>query len=352
MLTAEQQTRRLAVVPWSPRFSTAVAKKSFWKIALSLKINHTRPTDEYITWAESMGIANFKSLELPTIKSELRRAQKELREIEREASELRTQHLKDLLTQAELNGGEQKVKKRLKILIRAHRQKQHFQRLKRLFKPQNAGGLSYILVPKDFKIEEYPYDTEKVEDWDPVHDHDELQKLIQLRNIKHFGQAHDTPFTKPPLDKLKWQANSIEAKEILEGSIPTSFISDNPFINRVINYIAQRESLPDIDTYISPEQHSRGIRKWRESTLTSPSGYHLGLRRIITYPVEDYDLDEARKQILTAQTDIINIPIQAGFSPKQWQTVVNAMLEKIPGKPYLHKLLPCERHARQWRRRA
>jgi hypothetical protein len=127
MLTAEQQTRMLAVVPWSPRFSTAVAKKSFWKIALSLKINHTRPTDEYITWAESMGIANFKSLELPTIKSELRRAQKELRETEREASELQTQHLKDLLTQAELNGGEQKVKKRLKILIRAHCQKQHFQ---------------------------------------------------------------------------------------------------------------------------------------------------------------------------------------------------------------------------------
>jgi hypothetical protein len=87
-------------------------------------------------------------------------------------------------------------------------------------------------VPKDFKIEEYPYDTEKVEDWDPVHDHDELQKLIQLRNIKHFGQAHaDTPFMKLPLDQLKWQANSIEAKEILEGSIPMSFISDNPFIN-------------------------------------------------------------------------------------------------------------------------
>jgi hypothetical protein len=35
---------------------------------------------------------------------------------------------------------------------------------------------------------------------------------------------------------------------------------------------------------------------------------------------------------------VINIPIQQGFSPKRWQTVVNAMLEKIPGKPFLHKL--------------
>jgi hypothetical protein len=35
---------------------------------------------------------------------------------------------------------------------------------------------------------------------------------------------------------------------------------------------------------------------------------------------------------------IINIPIQMGFSPTRWQTVVNAMLEKTPGMPLLHKL--------------
>jgi hypothetical protein len=42
--------------------------------------------------------------------------------------------------------------------------------------------------------------------------------------------------------------------------------------------------------------------------------------------------------LLTAQANIINIPIQKGFSPKRWQKIVNAMLEKIPGRPYLHKL--------------
>jgi hypothetical protein len=38
------------------------------------------------------------------------------------------------------------------------------------------------------------------------------------------------------------------------------------------------------------------------------------------------------------QTDIINLPLQNGFSPQRWRTVVNAMLEKITGKPLLHKL--------------
>jgi hypothetical protein len=49
-------------------------------------------------------------------------------------------------------------------------------------------------------------------------------------------------------------------------------------------------------------------------------------------------LEEARQDILKAQADIINIPIQNGFSPTRWRTVVNAMLEKITGKPLLHKL--------------
>jgi hypothetical protein len=39
-------------------------------------------------------------------------------------------------------------------------------------------------------------------------------------------------------------------------------------------------------------------------------------------------MEEIRNNILQVQTDIINIPIQNGFSPSRWQTVVNAMLEK------------------------
>jgi hypothetical protein len=45
-----------------------------------------------------------------------------------------------------------------------------------------------------------------------------------------------------------------------------------------------------------------------------------------------------RQQILHVQTHIINIPLHYGFSPTHWQTVVNALLEKIQGRPMLHKL--------------
>jgi hypothetical protein len=200
------------------------------------------------------------------------------------------------------------------------------------------GGLSYILVPKDFQDDQYPYNQDSVDEWEPIHDAESMQNLLQKRNIIHFGQAQGTPFTIPPLDKLNWQATSIEAEELLAGSIPTQFVSDNQYTMRILEHIAKQKSIPLIDTYISTDQMSRGFRKWRESTSTSPSGYHLGLCRITSYPTNDDNLEKIRQELLTAQANIINIPIQKGFSPKRWQKVVNAMIEKIPGKPYLHKL--------------
>jgi hypothetical protein len=140
------------------------------------------------------------------------------------------------------------------------------------------------------------------------------------------------------LDKIKWQANSIEAKDILNGTIPIPFLSGNPCVDKVLQYMADRPNLPEIDTYITTEQVAQGFRKWRETTSTSPSGCHLGLRRISSLPCENTDMEEIRINVLQEQTDIINLPIQNGFSPHRWQTVVNAMLENLPGKPLLHKL--------------
>jgi hypothetical protein len=78
-----------------------------------------------------------------------------------------------------------------------------------------------------------------------------------------------TPFTIPPLDKINWQANSIEAREILNGSIPTTFLSDNPYVNKVLKYMADRPNLPEIDTYIMKEQVAQGFK--RRQTKETPS---------------------------------------------------------------------------------
>jgi hypothetical protein len=172
------------------------------------------------------------------------------------------------------------VERRLQILIRAHEQKQHFAKLKHILKPKEAGGLSYILVPENFTIDKFPYDPDEVNTWESIHDQEAIQNFIRLRNLIHFGQAQGTPFTTPPLQDITWQANSMEAKEILHGAIPLKFLGDNTYVNKVPRYMAERSNLPEIDTHITKEEVSKGFRRWRESTSTSPSGCHLGLCRI------------------------------------------------------------------------
>jgi hypothetical protein len=210
--------------------------------------------------------------------------------------------------------------------------------LKNILKPREAGGLSYILVPENFSIDQFPYEPSSIQNWEAIHDQDLVQRYIQQRNLIHFGQAHGTPFTSPPLQEINWQSNSKAAQEILSGAIPIHFMTDNKNVEKILQYMANRENLPQIDTHINKEQVGQGFRRWHENTSTSPSGCHLGLRRISSIASEDAVIEEIRNDILQVQTDIINLPLANGFSPNRWKTVVNAMLEKITGKPMLHKL--------------
>jgi hypothetical protein len=278
MLIAEKKARKIQTTPWSPTFEAAVSRESFWKIALSLKLTHMRPSDEYLTWSQALGIQDFKSMDITIIKKELRAAQNHLKEIFRKAADLREEHLKELIEQAEENLLDESFQKRLRNIKRAHTRQQNYKQLRNILKLMQKGGLAYVLVPKDFNADQYPYDPDNVKEWEPIHEQSEMQTFIQQRNIAHFGQAHGTPFTVKPLNQISWEADSVEAQEILEGSIPISLLNTDEYTRKILNYIAKREQLPEIDTYITPQQISLGFKKWKEEMSTSPSGCHLGLR--------------------------------------------------------------------------
>lgn len=128
-------------------------------------------------------------------------------------------------------------------------------------KPKQQSGLSHILVPADSQPEDYPFNPDTVEALKMIHDHGLLQKYLLQRNMKHFGQAHGTPFTTPPLDQLDWEARNEAATRLLKGEIPLElYASENPFVREVLNHIATRQQLPEFDIFITPEEVARGFR--------------------------------------------------------------------------------------------
>jgi hypothetical protein len=272
------------------------------------------------------------------INSKLREAQQQLRAVLKEATELREAHLRELLQITQDANEDREHEKRLKILIRAHKKQYAYRKIQQVLKPKQRSGLTHILVPESSSPTTYPQDLENVTAWTMVHEHSELQQYLLQRNKKHFSQAHGTPFTIPPLNQLSWGADDPLSERILSGDIPHELNCLNPYVQAVLHYIGNRKQLPDIDTYITSDEVAKGFRKWRETTSTSPSGCHLGLRKLPAIPTNDKEIEKMRTQILAVQTHIINIPLHNGFSPLRWQMVINAMLEKIPGRPLLHKL--------------
>jgi hypothetical protein len=277
MLAAEKKTCKKKLYDWSPAFSKAVEVKAFWKIILSLRRNYIRPNAKLAAWADSLNISDIHALTEKMIKAELRLAQKNLREIKDKAKEHREQHLRDLITEASVTGDDKTHEKRLQILLRAHTRQRSFKRIQQILRPTSRGGISYVVVPKNSKPEDYPYEPERVEDWEMIHDQQRLKDFLIKRNIVHFRQAHGTPFTIAPLNKLDWNASSKEAELLLNGQIPDDFKNSNPFAVEILQHIANREQLTEIDTYLSPDDIARGFRRWKETTSTSPSGCHLGL---------------------------------------------------------------------------
>jgi hypothetical protein len=314
MISAEKKTCKIKTTSWSPAYSKAVEDKAFWKIALSLRRTYTKPNPKFLAWAQNRQILDFSSISIEKIIQELRVAQSALREIKKKARLLREMHLLELLNFTREASDDRQHEQRLQIILRAHKRQMSYRRIQQILKPQAKGGLSYILAPENFCPEEYPYEPKNIDNWAMIHEPAELRKLVMLRNITHFGQAHGTPFTLPPLNQINWSASDNISTQLINGQLSPELASGNTYVDKVLCAMASMETLPEIDTYISSDEVARGFKRWKETTSTSPSGCHLGLRRIPAIPFQDQELDKTQKAILDVQNLSINIPVHMGFT--------------------------------------
>jgi hypothetical protein len=90
---------------------------------------------------------------------------------------------------------------------------------------------------------------------------------------------------------------------------------------------------------ITAEEVRQMYKVWRESTSTSPSGLHLGHEKaLFKYEKKEGDEVMLSERIFRLKAKFINAAVHYGHLYERWTKVVNATIEKIPGKPLLHKL--------------
>lgn len=230
---------------------------------------------------------------------------------------------------------------------RIAKDKKLYKSLRQHFHPANHSGITHILLP-DKDINGNPTDNVDAADtWRAETNPQEVIDKIYARNIQHFGQAQGTPFTTPSLSTafgytgMTYKGVSL----VQDGELPSLIehlpqpecdilhelqpTVDNPHI--VYNYL------------ITLEGFTKGIRKWREATSTSPSGKHLGHYKSLI-SIDSYasqyteDTPDPGPQLLEVLYHIAAAAFISGVTLNQWKNITTCMIEKIPGVPRISKL--------------
>jgi len=147
--------------------------------------------------------------------------------------------------------------------------------VRNITKPWQQGGISHIKIP-----EISPEGTTK---WKSKFDPTALETLVVPQHCKHFSQAKGTVFTQEPLATLiNNKCTSNFAQQVLAGTANIHDLPINEYTKDLLTHLKTKVSNHQTTTHLLDfEALIQGLKVWSEHTLTSPSGYHLGIYKLL-----------------------------------------------------------------------
>jgi exonuclease III len=351
-LSAESKLPVFGEAAWSQELAMA-RKRTYTLGKLLSNMKSGRETTPIITEASEIMPSTWSPpTSILQCSQQWRAAKKSSADIASNSIERRDKEMKERIRYLDQAGttGDRETATILRRLKKAEDLKQLWKKLKAVRSKDKSQGVVRLEIPQDETI-----DPKKCNDWQIVDIPTEIVRHLQQRNRNHFGQAHGTPFTIPPLsDHLGFSGDGEAALEMLNGTYDAGTLDESVQLLishlKYINGIAADTCRPTI----TDAEFCGKLRVWRESTSTSPSGLHLGhykalvAKHSFTTNAHDSDLTEEfinrrdeinRKQeaLRRVRLSLINYALERGYSYKRWQDIVNSVLFKDPDNVRLHR---------------
>lgn len=333
-LDCEKESQSKHRHPWSPALRDASHANHYWNIWLSqVRQNkdfwHSR--QRFVT-QETVEYEMESTYTIQFIKFKLSQAQKRLHNVHQRAEELRQIFLEDKAKMYSEEGN-QPMESILRRIIYHEQKLRIFRKLKWIQGKTMSGGLDYI-IQTDEDGQEYR-----------IQDPDDIFSTIIQHNIKHFSQADATEFTREPLKSiLGTSGTNSTCDAILNGQFHIEEVDCSNAAKAILKQL-KRTTNSEIHDEITPNNVARGYRKWGEFTSTSPSGLHLSHdRAVLRYMHSQQEIAEATDsptlcdRVFGIKARLLQLAVNHGHVYQRWTKVVNAMIEKIPGKPLINKL--------------
>ena len=349
-LYAEKQTKRYGAPAWSIALDQARKRVTILKKCLSMI--RTR-LDLTSTVETSNGMLN-EPMELPRTKREcclrLREAKAKVKEIVNASYAQRDKERKQRIMQLEISGGVSEAKQ-ARILRRLQKAEQLKSLMATIRNARTSGtrqGVTSIEIP------EHPEDDPKTcTEWRIIDVPTEVVRQLQKRNQKHFGQAHGTPFTVPPLaTELGFCGDQPGTAAILEGRFDSTSYGEN--VQLLLRHLQQIDEIAQHPNYptIGESDFIGKLQAWRENTTTSPSGLHLGHYKALIarhqYSDDDPEMESdgqscrdewnhMQQALRTFHLQLINYALERGYSYSRWQSIINTILFKEENNIRIHR---------------
>lgn len=345
---AARLCRRPQQAPWSPKLAEAWAELHYYRLT---QTTTTLPVNlqEAIAKLQRQWphLPQLPPTDPEVIRTGYRNALNKLKEARLAAKALREEYLERKATlYAALD--EKGKSKAVKRLIRAETQHKVYKKIRHL-RNQDGGlmGLTTLKIPRHIPITE----TNRMKEMDDTPDHwetitvpEDIERTLLQRNQHHFGQAAGTPFTHPPLEAdIGYKADGFAADLILSGDYHPE-ISSQPATHLFIQHL-QARTLVQLEGQVTAEEVRNKLKRWKESTSTSPSGLHLGHYHCLWRDPQMDPAKENRQDVIDHQVvllnclvGLLNYALKFGYTYTRWLKVVNVMLQKDSGNPRIHRL--------------
>ena len=229
---------------------------------------------------------------------------------------------------------------------RMKKDKKLYTSLRQHFHPCTRSGISHILLP-DTDVDGNPTDdVDKAHTWKSETAPKEILDKLMERNVRHFGQAQGSPFTTSPLiAKFGYDGMSYNGIQLSQaGIVPLGLDQISTATKDVLDRISNSDSRHPIEhNLLTFDLFVSAIKKWRESTSTSPSGRHLGhYKSLVTLDSFSSKYTELNPDpgldILQVLFQVAAATFQSGITLSRWTNITTCMIEKLPGTPRINKL--------------
>lgn len=250
------------------------------------------------------------------IKSQLRKAQRDLKAAKRNALKLWSTHLAELATMLSHTARSTEAKIVTQFL-RGGKEKALFSSCHRALHKKRPTPVTHVLL------------SSPGGHITTISDQIPLEAAFTERDLRHFSQADGTPFASSPLAKAFGQ-NSTDpsATQLLRGLNPIDHAHVSEATNTILNSLPLGP-VPPIDSLMYPRKLMKSFKGWRETTSTSPAGDHLGhdhavLRRTTAESPDDDPDAHIAVRMFSIKSILLNLAVQNTIVYDRWKIIVNA----------------------------